>query len=624
MPGEITLESKYERNHWPSISRPDRKPPDGWSLPLITSVNRIHNHSLSPDGRTIAFIWDREDLSDIYIMPSAGGWPARITTDRPAFQYWWEETPRFSPDGKWLAFCIRGVVHVTALEEGWPRKVSDFTSDASAPMWMPDSDGLIISVERNENTKLLLTNRQGDWPRAITSGTGDDMDPRPAPDGRSVVFVHQPAEKLDSLLLYLVDVSSGKKRLLTGPTHSKDWSPRWSPDGTQIAFLSKRSGFHEIWLISRQGGEPRQLTRAEADFSDINWSPDGHWLIATLNRGGALDLVQVNTQNGAIRDLRVGAGCHMRPRFSPKGDFITVEYTSPTLPPDLYRIRVDLNADGLARKGDVTQLTSSNPPALARLPLVVPERVKFASYDRLEIPALLYRPKKPNGAAILHPHGGPRDQYYMDWDIHAQYLAAQGYTFLAINYRGGTGYGTTFEYLNQHAWGIGDTQDCLYGARYLAELPEIDPHRIGILGASYGGYLVACCLSWDPDHLFACGVSFFGDADLFSSWAQCDRSTRLYTEMQLGHPAANRQIYRDGSPIFDVDNVQAPVLILHGLNDRVVPTEASEEWVEALRRADKTYEYKTYPGESHGFLHRENIIDAYTRVDRFLAWYLMP
>ena len=103
---EIKLTDKYERNGWPSIQRPDVKPPGGWSLSLITSVNRVRNHQLSADGQQIAFIWDREGLSDVYTIPISGGWPARISIDRGPTVYWYDETPQWSPDGQWLAFCI--------------------------------------------------------------------------------------------------------------------------------------------------------------------------------------------------------------------------------------------------------------------------------------------------------------------------------------------------------------------------------------------------------------------------------------------------------------------------------------------------------------------------------------
>jgi dipeptidyl aminopeptidase/acylaminoacyl peptidase len=293
-----------------------------------------------------------------------------------------------------------------------------------------------------------------------------------------------------------------------------------------------------------------------------------------------------------------------------------VEFENPIKPPDIYRISLP--------GGQETQLTFSSLPAFNHLPLIMPEAVKYKSKDKLEIPSLLFKPLHPNGAAVLYPHGGPSSQYYYEWDSLTQYLLAKGYTFVMPNYRGSTGFGIEFEQANYGQWGQGDMQDCLAGARYLAALDWVTPERIAIYGASYGGYMVACCLARDPDYLFACGISKFGDAHLETSWALSSRELRYYTEKMIGHPAKNRDVYYDGSPIYQVENIQSPVLILHGLEDDIVPPEASEDWVEALRHADKTFEYKTYSGESHGFLRRATQMDAYGRIERFLDWYLMP
>jgi dipeptidyl aminopeptidase/acylaminoacyl peptidase len=271
----------------------------------------------------------------------------------------------------------------------------------------------------------------------------------------------------------------------------------------------------------------------------------------------------------------------------------------------------------------VTQLTFSNPPALAQNKFVTPERVLYKSSDGLEIPGFLFRPDKPNRAAILHPHGGPSSLYAAEWDILAQYLVAKGYTFLAPNYRGSAGFGLQFEHANYGDWGGGDLQDCLAGARYLAQIPGLDSARLAILGGSYGGYMTACALTLDPDYLFACGVAKYGDANLLSSWAQCKRELRLYTEIFLGHPSHDPQLYIERSPVHQVERVKRPVLVLHGLLDDVVPPEASEEWVRALKTHGKIFEYKTYADEPHGFLRRLTQLDAYARIERFLDWHLV-
>ena len=142
----IKLTEKYERNGWPSIARRDLKPPAGWSLSLITSIERVRNHRLSPDGKTVAYIKDGETQSDVYLLPVAGGWPARLTTDRGLVAYWADEIPQWSPDGQWLAFVIDDHVHVASARGGLPKKISDFAAGAFDPKWMPDSTGLIIGV----------------------------------------------------------------------------------------------------------------------------------------------------------------------------------------------------------------------------------------------------------------------------------------------------------------------------------------------------------------------------------------------------------------------------------------------------------------------------------------------
>ena len=616
MTNPIQLTEKYERNGWPSLARPDLKPPDGWSLPLITGVNRVRNHNPSPAGDQLAFIWDRDDQSDIYILDAAGGWPRRLTTDRRATRYYADAAPQWSPDGRWLAFEMNDHVYLLDALGGVPRQISDFGNGAFTPMWLPNSNDLLISTERDNRVQLLLTDRQGSWPRGLVTGAGDVWDPQPSPDGKRVLYVRRPFDDLNRLDICMVELESGQVHEVARSQKQINTQPRWAPNGQHIAFLSQRSGYFEIWLINGDGSGLRQLTNVGYDFAEIVWAPDGSQLAATLNRGGAFDLVLVDAGNGAVTYLRSGTGLHMRPHWSPDGASLTFEYESPQLPPDLYRM--DLI------KGQVTQLTFSNLPALARHDLITPQPVSYRSFDELEIPALLYRPAHPNGAAVVYVHGGPSSQYVYDWHIFIQYLLAKGYTVLAPNYRGSTGYGVEFEHANYGDWGGGDMQDCLHAARYLHTLEWVDRERIAIYGPSYGGYMTVCSLARDPDHLFACGVDVFGDANLVSSWAQCNRDLRLYSEIFLGHPAENWQTYRQGSPLYQVENIQKPMLILHGLEDTVVPPQASEELVEALKRHDKLFEYKTYAGEPHGFLRRANALDAFTRIERFLDWHLLP
>lgn len=611
------LEEKYEYNGWPSIDRPDIKPPEGWSLHLATAGNRVRNHSLAPDGTKVAFIWDREDLSDVYIQALHGGWPQRVSVDRGRVAYWSDSEPQWSPDGAWLTFAMNDHVYVTSSDGRLPHKISDFAESVSSPVWMPNSRDLLVSVERGESLRLLLTNCDGAWPRPLVDrADGDVWDAQPSPDGQLVAYTFRPFADLNRLDIHVVEVESGHIRELVGSAKVRNRQARWSPDGVWLAFLSQQSGWTEVWLVRPDGSGLRQLTNLGVEVEQLAWSPEGTRIALTVNRSGAVDLAVVEMETGRVRDLVSGEGYFSGPQWGPDGSWLTVEYESAVQPPDIYRVEVD--------GGRMQALTWSALPGMVVNGLVNPERVSYRSYDGLEIPAFLYRPAKPNGAAILFPHGGPSAQYFFEWDYLAQYFVAKGYTWLAPNYRGSTGYGVAFEHANHNDWGNGDMQDCLHGANYLRSLPGIDAQRIAIYGGSYGGYMTACCLSRDPEYRFACGIDKYGDANLISSWAQCNRDLRLYSQIFLGHPSTNRETYMAGSPIYQVKQVQKPVLILHGLLDDVVPPEASEEWVAALRRENKTFEYKTYADEPHGFLKRSTQLDAYRRMERFLDWYLLP
>lgn len=638
----VSIEEKYEYNGFPSLRRPDLKPPQGWDLSLLASFQRTRSHSLSPDGQKIAFFWDRDDLSDLYLLSTfpgievGSGWPRRLSCGRSPVVFWDDELPRWSPDGRWLAFTMQGHVYVVSPENGClPRKISDFATEASFRYWMPDSRGLIVGVERHDADQLLLTDLDGAWPRPLTDDSeADSWDARPSPDGKVIAYVRRPFADLHCLEICQIDLRKGERQTLFRSPGIFSHSPRWSPDGTQLAFLSQDSGWFEIWLAGVEGAvgssQPRQLTHFEQDVGEIAWSPDGEQLVCTVNREGSWELELIEVKSAQSRTLREGRGhisnlhwCVSRLPGTGIGpdSILTFEFESPVQPPEIYRLEPQSSV--------VQPVTFSTPAALRLDALIMPERIRFPSLDGLQVPALLFRPAHPNGAALVHPHGGPSVQYGDDFDEWAQYVLAKGYTLLAVNYRGSTGYGRPYERLNYDAWGLGDVQDCLAGADYLAQLPGIASDRIGIYGSSYGGYLTICCLARDPQYRFACGISRYGDGDLYTSWAQCNRTLRLYTEMFIDRPSRLRQAdianpYQAGSPIYQVGAIQKPLLLLHGLLDDIVPPQSSEEFAQALRKAGKTFEYKTYAKEGHGFLRYHNKIDAWERMERFLDWYLLP
>lgn len=611
----IDIQEKYERNGWPSLPRPDIKPPKGWDLNLVSAHERVRNHKLSPDGRMIACIRDGESLSDVFTFPSAGGWLARITTNRTAVPYWADEIPQWSPDGKWLAFSLEEHVHIVPAAGGIPKKITETWTGSWNPRWMTDSKSLIVSVEREDVDQLVLVTPDLIQSRLLTfTLEGDHWDAQPSPDGNAIAYVVRRFDDINRLDICILDLTMNELRIVYGRVKTRAWNPRWSPDGKWLAFISQQDGHDDLWLVKPDGTELSKVTKSGHDISSPAWSPDGKRIACCVNEEGALNLALVNPENGEVDMVKSGNGCHSNPQWAPESDFVTFEYESPISAPEIYRLKM---AD---RKS--TQLTFTTLPAIAANNLVMPEIIRYPSKDGLDIPAFLYKPEKSNKAGIVYVHGGPSGQTLYEWDLLVQYLVAKGYTVLAPNYRGSTGYGVDFEHKNYGDWGGGDTQDCIHGAKVLAQT-GVDPARIAIMGGSYGGYMTICALSRDPGYHFACGITKFGDSNLYSSWAQCNRELRLYTEIFLGHPREYPNIYMAGSPLHQVENIKKPVLIMHGLLDDIVPPESSEEWVEALKKHGKQFEYKTYAGEPHGFLQRKNYSDALQRIERFLDWHLL-
>ncbi len=609
------LKAKYERNGWVSQKRPDIKPVGAWSMALLASFTRPRAHTVSPDGKQIAFYWDINDMSNLYVMSIDGGWAQQLTFDRDPVAYWADGVPQWSPDGKWLAYTKQRHVWILPSSGGKSERVTGVTTGAYVPRWLPNSEHLIISMTLEERGYLLLTDRAGKTYHTLTDGTGHDHSPSIAPDGKHVAYVHQPLDDFNRSDVCILNIETGEIKSLTGTPNMHDGKPKWSPDGKTIAFISERSGYHQLFIYSVDAGQERQLTDIQHDIVEYEWSPDGSRILATRNNMGAYELVLVTLASGDITDVLVNYGVCSNPHWLPDGTTITYEYEDPQTPPDIHKF--DLTSTS------TTQLTHSKPPVVDTLKQVIPERITYTSFDGMEIPAILYRPEKPNGAAIVYPHGGPTSQYGLEWDYVAQYFVAKGYTWLANNFRGSTGYGIDFERANHDVWGVDDTKDCLAAADYLGELEWIDSERIGIFGASYGSYMATCSLAYDPDYRFACGVAKYGDCNILSSWSQGDLVGREDLERMMKHPTQNRSAYRDGSPIHQVDKIQKPLFIAHGLLDARVHPLQSEELIDGLNRYDKVYEYVTYADEGHGFLKRATKIDFYSRLERFLDWYLL-
>jgi dipeptidyl aminopeptidase/acylaminoacyl peptidase len=600
----------------PVPERKDLDPPPHWRLEAIAATERPRSPTVGADGRRAVFIADRE-TSDVWLLDLAERVPARVTTGRDPAPYWEDTEPRLSPDGSTVAYADEGHVWLAPAAGGPPRRLVA----GDSPVWIDDAR-LVIAVERERASRLAVVDVADPWPRrlAVAAGDlqafGDEEQAAVSPDGREVAYAFTPREDLNRSEIRVADVEGGAVRALTGTPRMHDVSPAWSPDGSRLAFASERSGFWELHVVGAAGGDERRLTRAGADHSEPEWHPDGERIVAVRGERNRFDLVVVDAGSGAA-DVVAAGGLWGAPHWTATGAIVAT-YEDQATPPELR----------IVTPGEPPRtLYGPAPLAVRRAPHVTGEELALRSFDGLEIPAWLFRPRgasaRARAPAVVYPHGGPTMAYADEWDGHAQYFVDKGYAWLAINYRGSTGYGREFERRNHGVWGVDDTKDCLAAADFLRTLDFVDGDRLAIFGASYGSYLALLSVTDDPEHRFRCAVTKYGDCDIVTSWAQGDRGGVQDLERMMGPPSSAREAYRAGSAVHRLENVRVPLLVAHGLRDERVSPKQSEELVTELRRLGKTFEYLAYPTEAHGLLRAGPQIHFYRRLERFLDWYLM-
>jgi dipeptidyl aminopeptidase/acylaminoacyl peptidase len=249
--------------------------------------------------------------------------------------------------------------------------------------------------------------------------------------------------------------------------------------------------------------------------------------------------------------------------------------------------------------------------------------VRFPSFDNLEIPAILYRPHQAASEkvpALIWVHGGPGGQSTVDYNPLLQYLVNHGYAILAVNNRGSSGYGKTFFKAADLKHGEVDLADCVEGKNYLKTLEWIDHDKIGIMGGSYGGYMVLAALAFRPEE-FKVGVDIFG----VTNWERTLKSIPAWWEsmrdalyQKLGNPYEDVEYIRSISPLFHANRINKPVIVLQGANDPRVLQVESDDMVEELRKNNIPVEYVVFPDEGHGFSKKENRIRGYQAILEFV------
>jgi len=278
---------------------------------------------------------------------------------------------------------------------------------------------------------------------------------------------------------------------------------------------------------------------------------------------------------------------------------------------------------------ELTQLTNTLNKTVELSDLVTAKVIRYKSFDGTEIPAIYYLPHQASAEnkvpALVWVHGGPGGQSTQSFNPLIQYLTNHGYAVLAVNNRGSSGYGKTFYKMDDQNHGEGDLQDCVEGKNWLASQTEIDGEKIGIIGGSYGGYMTMAALTYAPEE-FDVGVNIFGVTNWIRTlknippWWESFKDA-LYLELGNPHTADSVRLKRI-SPLFHTDKVTKPLMVLQGAKDPRVLQIESDEIVAGVKKNGVPVEYVLFEDEGHGFVKKENQIEANSRILKFLDQYL--
>jgi dipeptidyl aminopeptidase/acylaminoacyl peptidase len=594
-----------------------------------TSYIMPQGYAWSADDKQLLVSSDETGIFNVYGLPSAGEGKQPLTTSTvdSTFAVSW-----FPADARVLFTADRGgneINHLYVREaDGATRDLTPGDkSKAEFHGWSADKQHFFVTTnERDAKSFDLYRYATKDYARTLIFkndaawGVADV-----SPDGRYVALV-KPRTSADSDI-YLVDLTVKKQAPQLISKHEGNVSHdvySFTRDGKQLVYSTDELGeFNQAWSYDVATGGRTPLIRADWDISFVAFSESGRYRIWGINEDARTVVHILDTQSNKEIELPdLPAGDLAQVRFSRSESRLALLVSSDTSPNDVYTI--DLSANRSAR------LTHALNPKIKEADLVETEVVRYPSFDQLKIPSILYKPHTASAThkvpVLVWVHGGPGGQSRRGYSPTIQHLVNHGYGVLAANNRGSSGYGKTFNHMDDRKHGDVDLKDIVEAKKYLTGLDWVDPERVGIIGGSYGGYMVGAALAFSPD-TFDVGIDIFGVMNWVRTlsnippwWAAFKES--LYDEM--GDPATDGERHRAISPLFHAKNIRAPLLVVQGANDPRVLQVESDEIIAAVRENGVAVEYVLFPDEGHGFTKRENKIKASNAYVTFLDKYLKP
>jgi dipeptidyl aminopeptidase/acylaminoacyl peptidase len=614
-----------------AVTPPPAPPPptryDAEAFFATTSYQMPAGYAWSFDDKQLLVSSDETGIFNVYGLTAAGAGKQPMTSSTTDSTY---AVSWFPADGRALFTADSGGNEINHL---YVREAEGATRDLTPGEkvkaeffgWSADKQHFFVTTnERNAQAFDLYRYSARDYARALVFKNEAAWQLAAiSADDRYLALI-KPRTSADSDV-YLLDMSVKKHapHLVTkhegNVTHSVYAFTR---DSKQLVYATDEFGeFNQAWTYEIASGTRTPLIRADWDIAFVAYSESGRYRIWGVNEDARTSVhILDSTSNKEITLPDLPAGDRAQVRFSRDESRLALLVSSDTSPNDVYTI--DLGASRSAR------LTNALNPKIKEDDLVETKVVRYASFDGLKIPGILYQPHVATATrkvpVLVWVHGGPGGQSRRGYSPTIQHLVNHGYGVLAANNRGSSGYGKTFFHMDDRKHGDVDLKDIVAAKQYLVGLDWVDPERVGIIGGSYGGYMVGAALAFSPD-TFDVGIDIFGVMNWVRTltnippwWASFKES--LYDEM--GDPATDGERHRAISPLFHAKNIRAPLLVVQGANDPRVLKVESDEIVEAVRANGVAAEYKVFPDEGHGFTKRANKIEASNAFVVFLDKYL--
>ncbi len=593
--------------------------------PAITGGMLARSHGVgdprwSPGGERLAWTDRFNGRVDLVVAAADGSAaPVVVTAHRGVGGGWcWasdDELVVATDDGRLI----------TIAPDGSTGRVLHRDGEAIAPTVSARGE-VAFAIERDDACDIAVVPLDGSaWPVRV-SHADYAWDPAWSPDGLTLAW-HEwdlPDMPWDASRVAFKPMSGahGAGSAKIGGDAVAASQPRFSPDGTQLAFVSDADGWPALWVSAPDGTNARPVIAEGREHAEPSWgpgqrsfawSPDSSELAWCRNEDGFGRLVIAAPGKRSAREL--SKGWHRGLDWDARG--IACVRSGAVTPPQVVVLAANGSGRRALARGPIGGFESSG--------LVEPRAVTWKS-GSATVHGLLWRPAHASTSArplLVSVHGGPTGQALADWTPQVQAFVQRGWSVLQPNYRGSTGYGRAYTQALAGYWGDRDVADVASGIRHAVKEGWADAARVAIMGGSAGGMTALLTSAQHPDLVHAV-IARFPVCDLIDLAATTHRLESTYTFRLVGTLPEAADTYRDRSPLAQAGEIRAPVLLLHGDHDTSVPLAQSQSIADALRAAGTTVERHVYPGEGHGWSRSETIADDFDRVDAFLRRWVLP